>query len=76
MLRAVRDDGAAVPETLLAERDELRERLADAEATNRSLVGERDAARRDIEVMRATRGWRVMEAARRLTSPWRRGSAQ
>lgn len=73
VLRAVRDDGAALPEALLAERDELRRRLADAEATNRGLTDERDAARRDVEVMRATRGWRAIEVVRRLM-PRRRGA--
>ncbi|HEY3548192.1 MAG TPA: class I SAM-dependent methyltransferase [Propionicimonas sp.] len=66
VLRAVRDDGAAFPSVLAAERDELRRRLATALATNADLVRQRDAARRDNEVMRSTRGWRAIERVRRL----------
>ena len=71
VLRAVRDDGLALPDTLLAERDELRRQLADSQAANADLARERDAARHDVEVMRATRGWRAVERARRLV-PGRR----
>jgi len=77
VLRAVRDDGFALPDTLLAERDDLRRQLADSQAANAELAHQRDAAWRDIEVMRATRGWRAVERARRLV-PGRRqaGSAR
>jgi 2-polyprenyl-3-methyl-5-hydroxy-6-metoxy-1,4-benzoquinol methylase len=73
VLRAVRDDGSGLPETLVAERDELRRRLSGAEDANRALEIERDTARHDVEVMRATRGWRALQAGRRL---WRRGARQ
>jgi 2-polyprenyl-3-methyl-5-hydroxy-6-metoxy-1,4-benzoquinol methylase len=77
VFRAVRDDGVALPDVLLAERDELRQRLADAQDVNADLARQRDAARRDIDVMRATRGWRAIEKARRLLKgPRRTGPAE
>lgn len=66
VLRAVPDDGFGLPDTLLAERDELRRQLTDLQAANVDLQRQRDVARRDVEVMRATRGWRVVERIRRL----------
>ena len=66
VLRAVRDDGAAVPDVLRAERDDLRRRLSDVQALNVDLAAQRDAAQRDLETMRATRGWRAVERMRLL----------
>ena len=77
VLRAVRDDGAAVPDVLRAERDDLRRRLSDVQALNVDLAAQRDAAQRDLETMRATRGWRAVERMRLLVRGRRRaGSAR